>query len=197
MNAAVDAIIEEQSCLFDLIVFDCPPGFSLLTEAALARSDLIILPTAPNNLGTQGLLAFIKYLENDLDLVDSSSRTYAFVTMTRRTTTSNEFERAVRAESRKVNQRYQVLKHTFPYLDAFQKATDRRHQRMRVIGAVQRALSNWRHRTLFERLYQGVDGYVLRVVNEVWDVINQERVDNERVRTRASRRQDRQPETSV
>jgi chromosome partitioning protein len=194
MQNAVKTIVDEQSSLFDLIVFDCPPGFSILTEAALAQADVIILPTAPNNLGTQGLLAFVKYLEDDLEIVDAAQKTHVFLTMTRSTSTSHDFEKAVRAEEAQLVPKYKVLKHCYPYLDGFQKAMDRRQKRMRVIGAVRRTLNRLRNRTLFDRLYDGVDDHVAKLVTEVWSLNKEEGASDERVATRQGARGHHQPE---
>lgn len=35
---------------FDLVLLDCPAGFSLLTEAIVARSDVLLVPTIPSAL---------------------------------------------------------------------------------------------------------------------------------------------------
>jgi cellulose biosynthesis protein BcsQ len=194
MRDAIDAIIEEQAPLFDLIVFDCPPGFSLLTEAALSRSDMIVLPTAPNNLGTQGLLAFAKYLNEELEIENAVQKTFVFLTMTRGTSTSRDFEKAVRAEEKQLEPRYRIMKSSFPYLDGFQRAMDRRESRMRVLSAIRRTLNRLRNRTLFERLYEGVDGHVAKVVNELWDHFKEEEVSDERVATRQGARRNHYPE---
>lgn len=41
---------------------------------------------------------------------------------------------------------------------------------MRVLGAVSRTLNRLRHRTLFDRLYDGVGDHVSSFVNEVWSL---------------------------
>jgi cellulose biosynthesis protein BcsQ len=44
--------------LFDIIIFDCPPGISAFTEAVLKSSDLIVTPVVPDKLSMYGLMAF-------------------------------------------------------------------------------------------------------------------------------------------
>ncbi|MGE3063994.1 MAG: ParA family protein [Hyphomicrobiaceae bacterium] len=170
----MQGLLDEQRSLFDLILFDCPPGFSIFTEAALGLSDTVILPTAPNNLGTQGLSAFVKYMEDELEIGDACERAHVFLTMTGRTKTSLEFEKAVRGEQNKLEPRYQVLKCGYPYMDGFQKAMDRREWNMRKLGAIQRRLNQLRNRTLFDRLYDGVDEHVEKLVTEAWTVFKPE-----------------------
>lgn len=43
---------------FDYIIFDCPPGISMMTEIALRMADLTIVPTVPDFLSMLGLDAF-------------------------------------------------------------------------------------------------------------------------------------------
>ncbi len=43
---------------YDVILFDCPPGISVMTETVLAASDLIIVPTIPDFMSTLGLDLF-------------------------------------------------------------------------------------------------------------------------------------------
>lgn len=43
---------------YDVIIFDCPPGISVMTETVLAASHLIIVPTIPDFMSTLGLDLF-------------------------------------------------------------------------------------------------------------------------------------------
>src|SRR5262249_38645778 len=43
-------ILEEAKHHYELIVCDCPPGLSLISEAALASADLIVVPQVPDRL---------------------------------------------------------------------------------------------------------------------------------------------------
>lgn len=45
---------------FDYIIFDCPPGISTLSEAALRLADLVVVPTTPTTIASLGLETFCK-----------------------------------------------------------------------------------------------------------------------------------------
>jgi chromosome partitioning protein len=54
--------IQEVSRGFDYVIFDCPPGISILTEIALRQSHLIIVPTIPDFLSILALDAFTRHV---------------------------------------------------------------------------------------------------------------------------------------
>jgi cellulose biosynthesis protein BcsQ len=48
---------------YDLVVLDCPPGFSLLTESVFAAADLVLVPTIPTVLSLRALARTIKWAD--------------------------------------------------------------------------------------------------------------------------------------
>ena len=175
----VEDIIEEQAKNFDVIMFDCPPGFSLITDIALKRSDLILLPTAPTMLASQGIQAYVKYLQDDLQMADAPTKTHVFLTMTGRTNTSMTFEKLIRAELKKPYPAYHVFDSSYAYCDGFQKATDRRDQTMQRMNAVWQRLDRLRGRALFHRLYGGVWTAVDKAATELTKTLNMKGADND------------------
>jgi cellulose biosynthesis protein BcsQ len=172
LEETIEAILEEEGTHYGAILFDCPPGFSLITDVVLKRSEIVILPTAPTMLGSQGVQAYVKYLEGDLGIDDARSKTFVFLSMVGRTRTSIAFERLIRAEIQKAHPAYQVFDHAYKYCDGFQQATDRREQRMRTVMAVWRQLDRLRGRTLFHRLYGSVWRSVDQAVTELMAILN-------------------------
>ncbi|MEL6662084.1 MAG: AAA family ATPase [Pseudomonadota bacterium] len=51
--------LEHLKSQFDIILCDCPPGISAMTETVLAISDVLIVPTIPDFMSTLGLDLFI------------------------------------------------------------------------------------------------------------------------------------------
>jgi cellulose biosynthesis protein BcsQ len=187
MGTVVDTLIGEHSDLFDVIIFDCPPGFSLATDAALSRADLVVLPTCPTMLASQGIQAYVRYLEDDLSIADAASKTRVFLTMTGRTNASALFEGLIRAEEEKPDPQYRVFKTSYAYSVRFQEATDRRDQRMMAVRAVWRSLDRVRGRALFHRLYTGVWKTVDKAVSELLEIL-EERKTHDGSTTRPSSR---------
>lgn len=48
--------------VFDVIIFDCPPGISIFTEAALWASDIVIAPVIMDKFSVLGLTTFCKHV---------------------------------------------------------------------------------------------------------------------------------------
>jgi cellulose biosynthesis protein BcsQ len=73
-NAIHDLINEQLKTLrnrFDFIIFDCAPGISLLTEAAIRAADMLILPTVPDYLS---ILALDVFLDNAWNQASANGR---------------------------------------------------------------------------------------------------------------------------
>jgi chromosome partitioning protein len=58
---------------FDYIIFDCSPGISILTEAAIREADLVVVPTIPDFLSMLSLNAFRDNVWNQLVAAGNAS----------------------------------------------------------------------------------------------------------------------------
>lgn len=50
-----DGLAELESDSYDVVLIDCPPNFNIVTKTAIVASDLILVPTRPDELSTLGI----------------------------------------------------------------------------------------------------------------------------------------------
>jgi chromosome partitioning protein len=55
MRASVGALLADVRAMFDVILIDCPPGLSVLTESWLREADFHISPTKPDHISNYAL----------------------------------------------------------------------------------------------------------------------------------------------
>lgn len=60
--AATQQVLEDLASQFRYVVVDCPPGQTVMAEAALLKADLLLCPTTPDRLALWGLETFQTYL---------------------------------------------------------------------------------------------------------------------------------------
>ena len=63
LRAVVRRLLDETMRMFDLVIVDCPPGLSLLTECWLREVQYVIPPTKPDYLAVRGLAILKKFRE--------------------------------------------------------------------------------------------------------------------------------------
>jgi chromosome partitioning protein len=61
MRLAVGALLTSVRGVFDVVLIDCPPGLSVLTEAWLREADFYISPTKPDHICVYALEVFNHY----------------------------------------------------------------------------------------------------------------------------------------
>src|SRR5262245_64771805 len=64
LKAVLSRIIEDLAKQYEYVIIDCPPGQTVLAEAAITSSDLIICPITPDWLSYWGLESFDSYLRD-------------------------------------------------------------------------------------------------------------------------------------
>ena len=104
---------------FDVILIDCAPGISMLTEVSIRLADLAIVPTIPDFLSTFGLDAFCANLW-DRSLEGAKDRParklpYVIATRCRPTVVHTHTIAALRQEaSKKKDRPFQMFKTVIP-----------------------------------------------------------------------------------
>lgn len=63
LKAAVGAILSELANIYRYVLIDAPPGQTVVAEAAIQESDLVLCPTSPDLLSYWGLESFDQYLK--------------------------------------------------------------------------------------------------------------------------------------
>jgi len=77
----LDELLAELKRHYALIVFDTPPGLSILAECAIRTADLIVVPQVPDKLGAQGIEVYAKYLLEHLKLDAVARKTTVLLNM--------------------------------------------------------------------------------------------------------------------
>jgi len=67
LRATVRSLLAETTRMFDVVIIDCPPGLSLLTECWLREVQYFIPPTKPDYLAVRGLSILKKFREQYSD----------------------------------------------------------------------------------------------------------------------------------
>jgi cellulose biosynthesis protein BcsQ len=70
VEKAIDSILSRVAGGYDIILVDCPPGISMLTEAVLKKADMLLVPTAPTRFGIEAQNNYIDFVAFYLAAVD-------------------------------------------------------------------------------------------------------------------------------
>jgi chromosome partitioning protein len=61
LRTSIGALLNHVRSVFDIVLIDCPPGLSVLTESWLREADFHISPTKPDYVSTCGLEVFRRF----------------------------------------------------------------------------------------------------------------------------------------
>ncbi len=143
--SAIDKFLSDVRVTYQVVVFDCPPGLSLMAEAALARADMILMPVIPTALSVMGLQAYASYLSEISPHL--GQRAAILKTMVRQTNAMDNWSREIDALSAE----HYVLKASTRYATAWAEAMEREAG----------------HRS-FSARYLGVEPELETLANEIW-----------------------------
>lgn len=110
---------------FDVVIFDCPPGFSSLTRCAVRLADLIVSPTLADDVSMRSLRDF-----TDLGLISAlkiDPEAKLRVVVQKYTATNQQ-----RANLDRLRNDYKVVEPAIPARDQVQRASTRLHDVMRT-----------------------------------------------------------------
>jgi chromosome partitioning protein len=153
----MEYILYQARQTYDLIICDTPPGLSLLSEAAIRKADLIVIPQAPDRLSTQGLQLYARYLNLDLEVADIMHRTCVFINKRGHNGVANEYEELIRAEAGLPRFPYKVFDTVYGDSVAFKRAMDRS--------------GGDPHRAEFDQLWRAVSSEVKAATRELWQFL--------------------------
>ena len=64
LATALNALLKQLGETYEYVLIDCPPGQTILAEAAIKASDLILCPISPDYLSIWGLESFDQYMRD-------------------------------------------------------------------------------------------------------------------------------------
>ncbi len=67
LRAAVRALLSEAKRLYDVVIVDCPPGLSVLTECWLREVDYLMPPIKPDYLAVRGFSVLKRFRQSQAD----------------------------------------------------------------------------------------------------------------------------------
>lgn len=85
---------------YDFIIFDCAPGISAFTAAAMSLSDLIIIPTIPDFLSYLGLAAFSGSVLKDVEKRGWKGSAYILITRKNNTNQHNKYAERIKKDAK-------------------------------------------------------------------------------------------------
>jgi chromosome partitioning protein len=107
---------------YDFVIFDCAPGISAFTTAAIAISDLIIIPTIPDFLSFLGLSAFVNSVLKEVENRKAQPKASVLVTRKNGTNQHNIYHERIKALSERPDAAFSLFKTVIPESAAFPQA---------------------------------------------------------------------------
>ena len=107
---------------YDFIIFDCAPGISAFTTAAILLCDLIMIPTIPDFLSYLGLSAFVENILSDTEKGKRQNNAHVLITRKNNTNHHKDYHRRIIDLSEEPESKFSVLKTSIPETSNFPQA---------------------------------------------------------------------------
>jgi len=104
---------------YDVIICDCPPGISAMTEAVLAAAELIIVPTIPDFMSTLGIDVFVGDVMRNLKRREITHKPVVLATKFDNSANQNIVLNAMREGAAEQETEYDMFRTVIPNLTEF------------------------------------------------------------------------------
>ncbi|MEE9380737.1 MAG: AAA family ATPase [Hyphomonadaceae bacterium] len=104
---------------YDVIICDCPPGISAMTEAVLAAAELIIVPTIPDFMSTLGIDVFVGDVMRNLKRRKITHKPVVLATKFDNSANQNIVLNAMREGAAEQETEYDMFRTVIPNLTEF------------------------------------------------------------------------------
>ncbi|MEQ1718954.1 MAG: AAA family ATPase [Hyphomicrobium sp.] len=197
MDDVIECICEQEKDNYAVIIFDCPPGFSMITESALRRADAIVVPVTPTYLGSEGARSFIQFVRDKVKVVHAIDRSWVFVNMQSQSNVAEDFTSQIKLGAKPPQRDFKMFRSSYKYTVDFQRATDRRNQIMNKQISIWRSLFRRKPVSLFTLLWKPVTDEVGSAVTELCSILGIEEPKDESHRARTRGRSNSSREARV
>jgi chromosome partitioning protein len=116
LHAVMSVQLSKSRNSFDIILIDCAPGISVLTEVSIRLADMIIIPTIADFLSTFGLQTFCAALSERgvISGAKKSKRPHVLITRRRQVKIQDETAKKLRSEASASKPAFEIFKTEIP-----------------------------------------------------------------------------------
>jgi cellulose biosynthesis protein BcsQ len=123
-SQVLDPVIRKLRKEYNFILFDCAPGISAFTTAAISLSDLIIIPTIPDFLSHLGLAAFVESVLNNMKKDGPTCKPHVLITRKNNTNQHKKYHALITDMAKQAGAKFAVFKTVIPENAQFPKALE-------------------------------------------------------------------------
>lgn len=98
LRRTISELLKEVRSVFDVVLIDCPPGLSVVTESWLREADYYLSPTRPDFISACGLAFFRRFKSRNPEMGFASNLGVLVTMRDPRSSVEAEFERWLRSD---------------------------------------------------------------------------------------------------